>query len=97
MKRSTTPSFVLELPLAVTPRQERILLRRFEAARRLYNAVLGESLRRQALMRESKRWQKARLLKDQKQRSATFRKIGTEFGFTGAALSSFGTEFFVWN
>lgn len=92
MKRSKTPSFALELPLVVTPGQERILLGRFEAARRLYNAVLGESLRRQKLMRESKRWQKARLLKDQKERSATFRKIGAEFCFTGAALSSFGTE-----
>ncbi len=92
MKRSKTPSFVLELPLVVTPGQERILLGRFEAARRLYNAVLGESLRRQKLLRESRAWQKARLLKDKKERAATFRKLGAEYGFTGAALSSFGTD-----
>lgn len=91
MKRSTTSSFVLELPLAVTPGQERILLGRFEAARRLYNAVLGEALRRQRPMRESRAWQKARLLKDKKERAVTFRKLGVDYGFTSAALSSFGT------
>ncbi|MDO3377172.1 hypothetical protein [Geoalkalibacter halelectricus] len=92
MKRSTTPSFVLELPLAVAPGQERILLGRFEAARRLYNAVLGEALRRQRLMREARAWHKARALKDKKERAATFRKLGADYGFTSSALSSFGTE-----
>ncbi len=91
MKRSSTPSFVLELPLGVSPGDERILLARFETARRLYNAVLGEALRRQRLMRESRAWQKARLLRDNKERVATFRKLGKEYGFTSAALSSFGT------
>lgn len=92
MKRSTTSSFVLELPLVVKPGEQRLLLARFEAARRLYNAVLGEALRRQRLMRQSKAWQKARGFKDKKERTASFRKLGTEFGFTSAALSSFGTE-----
>lgn len=92
MKRSKTPSFVLELPLVVTPGQERILLARFEAGRRLYNAVLGEALRRQKLMRESRAWQKARSLKDKKERAATFRKCGREYGFTSESLSSFGSE-----
>lgn len=91
MKRAKTNTFVLELPLVVTPEAERVLLSRFESGRRLYNAVLGESLKRQRLMRESKDWQKARLLKDKKERSATFRKIGTEHNFTSASLSTFGT------
>jgi len=38
-KRCTTPSFVLEVPLVVTPDDERVLLARLEAGRRLYNAV----------------------------------------------------------
>jgi hypothetical protein len=92
MKRSKTPSFVLELPLVVTPGQERVLLARFEAARRLYNAVLGEALRRRKLMRESRAWQKARTLKDKKERAADFRKCGKEHGFTSESLSAFGTE-----
>ena len=75
MKRSKTPSFVLELPLGVTPGQERILLGRFEAARRLYNAVLGEALRSKAL-RESRAWQKARYSRTRRSVLATFRKLG---------------------
>lgn len=91
MKRAKTDTFVLELPLVVVSSAERILLGRFESARRLYNAVLGEALKRQRLMRESKSWQKARLLKDQKERSAAFRKISSEYTFTSASLSAFGT------
>ena len=91
MKRSKTSTFILELPLVVKPREKRHLLARMDAGRRLYNAVLGESLRRQRLMRESKGWQKARTLKDRGERSATFRKLTAEFGFTSASLSSFGT------
>lgn len=92
MKRSSTPSFVLELPLVVKPGEERLLLARLECARRLYNAVLGEALRRQRLMREARAWQKARLLKDKKERAATFRKIGAGFAFTSASLSAFATN-----
>lgn len=92
MQRASTPSFVLELPLVLSRRQERTALGRLEAARRLYNAVLGEALRRQRLMRESKDWQGARLLKDKKERAATFRKLGKQHGFTSAALSAFGTD-----
>ena len=92
MKRFKTNTFILELPLVVTPGDERQLLARFEAARRLYNAVLGEALRRQSLMRESKEWQKSRILKDRKERSATFREISAAYGFTSASVSSFGTN-----
>jgi len=92
MKRAKTETFVLELPLVVTPKAERVLLSRSEAARRLYNAVLGEALRRQSLMRESKAWRKAQGLKDKKERSATFRKVCTEYSFTSASLSAFGTN-----
>ena len=37
-----TPSFVCEVPLRVTPTQERTLLARLEAARQVYNACLGQ-------------------------------------------------------
>ena len=91
MKRAKTDTFVLELPLVVTPAAERTLLGRFESGRRLYNAVLGEELKRQRLMRESKAWQKARLLKDKKERSAAFREISSEYNVASASLSAFGT------
>jgi putative transposase len=91
MKRARTDTFVLELPLVVTPLAERTLLGRFEVGRRLYNSVLGEALKRQRLKRESRAWQKARRLKDKKESSATFRKISSEHNFTSASLSAFGT------
>ncbi len=62
MGRITSPSFIAELPLRVTPKQESTILIRFEFARQLYNACLGEGLRRLALMRQSKAYQSARLI-----------------------------------
>ena len=40
-----TPSFVCEVPLRVSPAQERMLLARLEAARQVYNACLGQARR----------------------------------------------------
>jgi len=62
MGRITSPSFIAELPLRFTPKQESTILIRFEFARQLYNACLGEGLRRLALMRQSKAYQSARLI-----------------------------------
>ena len=92
MKRTKTPSFVLELPLVITPGDERMLVARFETARRLYNAVLGEGLRRQKLMRESRKWRDALSVADKEERSLALRSLCLEYGFTGASLSSFGTK-----
>ena len=60
MSGKQTPSFVLELPLSADGGDGPVLSARFEAVRQLYNAVLGEALRRMSLMKESKEWQKAR-------------------------------------
>jgi hypothetical protein len=59
MPRSKTPSFVAEFPLQTTPADESALSIRLDAARNIYNASLGESLRRLDLMRESLDWQRA--------------------------------------
>ncbi len=92
-KRSPSPTFVLELPLRVDPAAERVLLARFEAARNLYNACLGEALRRLDRMRCSKDWQAAKQIpKDQKQaRREAFKALPQRFGFTAHAIESFGT------
>ena len=91
MKRSSTDSFILELPLKVSQDQNRILLARLELARRLYNAVLGESLKRLRLMRESKKWQKARFIGDKRERSFRLHDLCREFAFTSESFSAFGT------
>ncbi|MBU6994064.1 hypothetical protein [Ferrovum myxofaciens] len=54
MKRTATPTFVLSIPLVVKPGEDRILIGRMEAGRRLYNATLGEALRRHGLLKQSK-------------------------------------------
>ena len=93
MSRSQTPSFVLELPLSADGGAEHVLSARFEAARQLYNAVLGEALRRMSLMKESKEWQKARTLPLKTQeRSRAFAESVRKTGFTDYDLQSYGTR-----
>jgi hypothetical protein len=89
MAKSSTPTFVLELPLVVTKGDERIILSRLEAGRRLYNAVLHEGLKRLSAMRSSDAWQSARKLPKGKERSDVFKAINTEFGFSEYALHDF--------
>lgn len=89
MKRSFTPTFVLTIPLVVKPDDDRVLIGSMEAGRRLYNATLGEALRRYGLMKQSKAWQKTRTLSDKKDRSGEFKRLSKEAGFTPAALITF--------
>ena len=94
-KKNRKPSFVIELPLAVNPADERKLMARFEAARRLYNAVLGEALATLQRMRESKQWQAARAMPtgkpdspEREARSAAFNACIERFGFTAYQFGS---------
>jgi hypothetical protein len=94
MKKSTTPTFLLELPLAVNPGQARHLRAHFEAARCLYNALLGEALARLHRMRADPAWQAARAIpKTQKQeRAAAFSRLRQQYGFSEYALHEFAKE-----
>jgi hypothetical protein len=58
-----TPSFVCTLPLKVSATEEGVLLSRLEAARQMYNACLGEAMKRMNLIRQSKDFNEARSLK----------------------------------
>jgi putative transposase len=99
-KKSKTPSFVTEIPLAASPCQETELLARLEVGRQVYNACLGESLKRSARMRESKAYQGARNLpkgqKDSPQakaRTQAFRTVREVFGFDGYPLHAYAGQF----
>ena len=59
MKRAKTPTFLLELPLQVDWSQERRVRAHLEAARCLYNALLGEANKRLRLMRTDPAWASA--------------------------------------
>ncbi len=91
MPNAQSPSFILELPLVVQPTADRIMLGRFEAGRRLYNAVLDEALKRLDLMRQSKAWQAARGICKGKARNQAFTDCNTCFGFSEYALHSVAT------
>ena len=89
MKRAATPTFVCCIPLIVKPGEDQILTGCMEAARRLYNATLGEALRRCSLLKQSKDWQRARNIADKKERSEEFKWVSKEAGLTPAALITF--------
>lgn len=98
MARRGSPTFIVELPLAVSARDEREMLVRLEMARQLFNACLGEALRRLRLMRESLDYRRASVMprmlgkKPNKERSAAFADLRHRYGFTSDAISDFGTQ-----
>lgn len=59
MAKNTTSTFIHELKLVLSLAQEKVLGKRLNVARLIYNACLGEALRRHKLMRESKIYQRA--------------------------------------
>ena len=91
MKKSTTPTFLLELPLIVDGGQAKRLRAHFQAGRCLYNALLGEAMKRLRHMRADPRWQEARAIpRTQKQeRRAAFSALREEYGFSEYALHTF--------
>jgi hypothetical protein len=94
MSRSKTPTFLLELPLQVNDQQAKHLRAHFEAARCLYNACLGEAMKRLKQMRADERWQQARSIPKvhKQERSALFSQLRQEYGFSEYALHAYATK-----
>jgi hypothetical protein len=94
VKKNKTPTFLLELPLGVHPGQAKHLQAHFEAARQLYNALLGEALRRMHRMRADPEWQAARAIpRSQKQaRRTAFSRLRQDYCFSEYALHAFAKE-----
>ena len=92
-KREKTASFICELPLKATQQQEVVLLTRLEAGRQLYNACLGEAMRRLNLIKESAYYQKARTLKrDNPQRKVLFKKARERWNFSDYSIQAYATQ-----
>src|SRR2546421_12929210 len=83
-----TPTFLLELPLVVDQAQAKRLRAHLEAARQLYNALLGEALRRMQRMKADPRWQQARAIsRSQKdEHTAAFSQVREASAFGDYAL-----------
>ena len=82
------PTFLLELPLQVTPGQAKHLRAHLEAARQFYNAVLSEGQRRLKRMRADPAWQAARAIpRVQKlERKQAFGALRRQHGFSEYAV-----------
>lgn len=92
-KRERTPSFICELPLRVALQQEVVLLTRLEAGRQLYNACLGETMRRLRLIKQSKDYQKAWSLKTKNpQRQILFKRARERWGFSDYEIQAYATR-----
>ncbi|MEO1561630.1 MAG: RNA-guided endonuclease TnpB family protein, partial [Cyanobacteria bacterium J06632_19] len=94
MARSTTSSFITELPLKVDSKQEKQLNARFQAGRQLYNACLNEALIRMELVRNSEPYKQAKKInreKDKKQRKELFKTAREKARFSDYELQSFAT------
>jgi|SRR5271157_2188547 len=100
MVRAKTPSFVCELPLTVTPADELELSIRLDCARMVYNACLGESLKRLERLRGTEAYQAARRMpKGAKNspaaqaRRAAFCAANEQAGFREYDLHAYATQF----
>jgi putative transposase len=92
-RRAQDDCFVLELPLVTTPQQERVLEVRLDVARQVYNACLGEALRRLSLMRQSVDYQRARKLPKGRERKQMFAELRKRSGFDEYALHAYAKQF----
>ena len=85
------PRHVAQVPLRPTPRMRSVIDTRFHAGLRVYNACLGEALRRSRALRADPRFEEAKALPKGKDRSQAFQKLDEEAGFSERALMSFGS------
>jgi hypothetical protein len=94
VKRSKTPTFLVELPLRVDAGQAKRLRAHFEAARCLYNALLGEALKRLRAMRADPAWQEACAIPptQKQERKEAFTQLRQEYGFSEYTLHIFTKE-----
>lgn len=97
MKREKTPSFILELALVVSPKEEKELLSRFESARNIYNALLGEAIKKVRLIKQSKLFQKAKKIskgskKRSKERAMLFQMARDTYNFSDYSLQAYSVE-----
>lgn len=97
--RNKTPSFIAEFELNTDTAMVSTLSVRFEAARQVYNACLGESLRRWERVKESQAYKLAKSMprtkdgKPNKERGKAFGEARKPFAFSEYDLHSYAVQF----
>src|SRR5215831_12174539 len=91
MKRTKTPTFLLELPLCVDWSQESRLRAHLEAARCLYNALLAEGYARLRQMRNDPAWAEARSIPrlNKQERAHAFSALRKQYHFSEYELHGY--------
>ena len=91
MKRAKTATLLLELPLCIDWSQERRLRAHLEAARSLYNALLGEAMKRLSCMRNDPAWNKARAIprSHKQERAQAFSALRKKYRFSEYGLHEY--------
>ncbi|EES90292.1 transposase [Clostridium botulinum C] len=92
MAKSKTPSYVLTLRLGATKSDISALNTYFELSRKLYNALLGEGLKRFRLMRESKMYQQARKETKKINKNKLFKEVQLKYKFSNFDLNKYSTS-----
>lgn len=98
MSKSKTPTFIGEIPLSVSALDSSCLLARLEAGRQLYNACLGEAVRRVRLIQQSKLYQRAKALpktigkQNNSARTEAFKSAWIFYDFSEYGLHGFATK-----
>lgn len=89
MEVSIISNFVLTLELKTEKWQEDILDKRFNIGRQIYNACLGELLKRYNTMIQSKEYRKVLNMVKGKERNKKFRELNKKYGLTEYSLHKF--------
>lgn len=98
MPKSNTPNFITDIPLTTSSKDEKVLLKKLEASRQLYNACLGEAMKRVRLVQQSKLYQYAQSLpriiknKPNPERKKAFKKAWESYSFSDYYLQGYSTK-----
>lgn len=82
-------SYILTLPLSTEKWQEDVLFKRLEIARNLYNACLGELMKRHKRLKQDKMYRHWIQQPKSKERTQTFRKLNQEYGLSEYAIHTY--------
>ncbi len=80
MPKSTTPSFVVTLPLRLSTADKKFLDRSFDLAGRVRNATLNTALGRVDQMKQSKEWHETCDIPKGEERNKRFSELRGQFG-----------------
>jgi putative transposase len=95
--KESTPSFIATIRLRTNAKEGNLLLMLSDCGRQLYNACLGESLKRIKVIQNTELYKETvRLSKTSEtnieKRRANFIHLNATFGFTDYSIQSFGTK-----